>query len=153
MSSTTPPHVVPPSGDMPNRPLDEALQTLYTAHVDAKAGFDVMVDKAETDFLPVAKRFRDLHERQAGQIAMMAGGTLRDTDGSFMSTVNKTVVSLRAFFDEIDDDVMDQVRSGEEHVLGASEEAQKLADGEDRDTLARMNAELKDLLDDTRHLD
>jgi uncharacterized protein (TIGR02284 family) len=103
----------------------EALATLHTRTVDALAGYETMVGKAEPEFRPVAESFRDLHARHAGRLEALvrAHGGTPDADGSFMSTVNRAVVSIRAFFDEIDDDAMDQVRSGERHVLDAFDEA------------------------------
>jgi uncharacterized protein (TIGR02284 family) len=133
-----------------------AVAALHTRTLDALAGYVRMVEKAEPEFRPTAERFRDLHARHADQLAVIlaAMGGHPEEDGSIMGTINETVVSLRAFFDEIDEDVMDNVRSGEDHVLhafdGALEEG--LADP-DQTTIAAMRDELQALLDDTRHLD
>ncbi|MBZ4689651.1 MAG: hypothetical protein JG765_902 [Cereibacter sp.] len=103
----------------------EALETLHTRSVDVLAGFETMVEKAEPAFRPIAERFRSLHQRQIAEIAAMltAAGRQPDADGSFMSTVNRAVVSVRAFVDEIDADVLGQVQSGEQHVLDAYADA------------------------------
>ena len=67
-----------------------------------------------------------------------------------MSTVNKAVVSVRAFFDEIDDDVMDNIRDGEEHVLESLAKAEAaLPAGRYRDEVATMRTELQALLEET----
>lgn len=103
----------------------EALAALHTRTIDALAGYETMVGKAEPEFRPVAESFRDLHARHAARLGALvrAHGGRPDEDGSFMATVNRAVVSIRALFDEIDDDVMDQIRSGERHVLDAFDEA------------------------------
>jgi hypothetical protein len=68
--------------------------------------------------------------------------------------LNRAVVSARAFLDEIDEDVMDQVRSGERHVLGAFDAALDAGLPErDRAQVGAMRGELAALLDETRHLD
>lgn len=137
-----------PSG----RTSNDHLRDLHTRIVDAKAGFDVMVDKAEPEFRDVAVSFRDMHARHAEAIADMLHGNV-DADGSIMGTVNKAVVSLRAWFDEIDEDVMDQVRHGEAHVIDAYRTAEKHSAPADEARLIALRAELEDLLDRTAHLD
>lgn len=140
------PHAVPDLGP---------LQTAHDRTVDALAGFEVMVDKAEPQFRPVAQRFADLHRRHAAELAAMLVdlGAVPDTDGTLMGTVNRAVVSLRALFDQIDADAMDRIRSGEEHVCSAYQDA--LASGlpgTAQTRLAALLAELNDLLADTSDL-
>lgn len=153
MMLTTPevdaPHAAPDASD--------ALLALQRRTVDALAGYVKMVEKAEPEFRPVAERFRALHDRHnAGLTAMLIRhGAEPDADGTFMGTVNKAVVSLRALFDEIDEDVMDSIRDGENHVLEAFDEAIS-AEGmppADVTDLRNMRDELVMLLQDTRHLD
>lgn len=115
---------------------DRTLDLIANAHtrtVDALAGYETMVEKAEPEFLPTATRFRDMHERHASHLsAMLANnGRTPDDDGSFMATVNRMVVSTRAFFDEIDEDVMKQIRDGEEWVTEALADAEMSARRED----------------------
>ena len=56
----------------------------------------------------------------------------------------------RAFFDEIDDDVMDNIRDGEEHVLESLAKAEAaLPAGRYRDEVATMRTELQALLEET----
>lgn len=133
-----------------------ALAILHTRTVDALKGFAKMVEKAEPEFRPVAQRFHDLHARQARELAdyLTAKGLSVDADGSFMGTINETVVGLRAFFDEIDEDVMNSVRSGEGHVLKAFDAVLKASpDGDQLAEITRMRTELSELLHETRHLD
>lgn len=153
--SSTPPFgaVVDPGTTEPTgRTSNDHLRDLFTRIVDAKAGFDIMVDKAEPDFRDVAVSFRDMHARHAEVVADMLHGNV-DVDGSIMGTVNKAVVSLRAWFDEIDEDIMDQVRHGEAHVIDAYRTAEAHASGPDQSRLIALRAELEDLLDRTAHLD
>lgn len=134
----------------------DMLETALTRTIDAKAGFDTMVEKSEPEFLPIAKEFRDLHARHSAKLTSMLAehGRTPDLDGSIMSTVNTAVVSLRALFDEIDDDVMDQVRDGEKHVLKALGNALRhIDDPETSGQINRMIDELNALLARTDHLD
>jgi hypothetical protein len=132
-----------------------ALIALYERTLDSVKGFAKMVEKAEPSFRQTAERFRALHARQADELARLLAdlGIDADADGSFMGMVNEAVVAFRAFFDDIDEDVMDQVRSGEGWVLKAFDAA--IAEqGAAMPTakLREMQAELTDLLTETGHL-
>lgn len=134
----------------------DALVTLHNRTVDALRGHEKMVEKAEPEFLPVAKSFRDLHRRHASGIAgILSGmGIAVDPGGTLMGSINETVVSLRALFDEIDEDAMDSIRNGENHVLRAFDEVLKVEQApEIAAKVSAMREELVRLLDDTRHLD
>ena len=147
------------AGNAPEAAPDaaDALLTLQRRTVDALAGYVTMVDKAEPAFRPVAERFRALHDRHNAALTatLIRHGIEPDADGSFMGTVNKAVVSLRALFDEIDEDVMDSIRDGENHVLQAFEDAITSSGMPPADVteLRDMRDELTVLLQDTRHMD
>ena len=132
-----------------------ALDSLALAHtrtVDALAGFEKMVEKAEPEFLTTATRFRDLHRAHSTQLSavLRQHGRTPDDDGSFMSTVNRMVVATRAAFDEIDADVMRQVRSGEENVIAAYRDAEfRVPYPKVKSTLASLTMELETLLAQT----
>ncbi|MGP3698005.1 ferritin-like domain-containing protein [Rhodobacter sp. NSM] len=126
----------------------DALATLHDRSRDVLAGFDKMVEKAQPEFRPTAESFRQLHQRQASRLSDMLAkaGRRPDDEGTFMSTVNRTVVTLRSMFDSIDEDVMKQIQDGEQHVLDAFDDALQQSRGEVHDELARMRQELTDLL-------
>jgi Domain of unknown function (DUF2383) len=133
----------------------EALTALYDRTVDSMRGFAKMVEKAEPSFIDTAEKFRGLHARHAGELARMLAerGVEAGGDGSIMGTVNEAVVTFRAFFDDIDEDVMDQVRGGERWVLTAFDNA--IAESEPVGSTAKlrqMRDELVALLEETQHL-
>lgn len=128
---------------------------LHTLSIDTLRGFQKMVAKAEADFLPTAKRFAALHSGQVAQLDKMVRdiGGVPDANGSFMGTVNVAVVSVRAVFDAIDMDVMDQIRSGEKNVIAAFDHAIEVSlPHGDRQALIKMKAELIQLLKETSGL-
>lgn len=127
----------------------EALAALRDRALDAERGFAVMVDKAEPEFRATAESFRALHERHAATIAefLTARGLPVDAEGSFMGNVNAAVVTVRAFFDTIDADVMAQVRDGEKSVLEAFDTAVAAPlVGTEAMTLRKMRDELTTLI-------
>lgn len=121
-----------------------------TRTLDALAGFDKMAEHAEPEFAPTVAAFRDLHRRHADALTRIladAGHPPAD-DGSIMGTVNRLVVATRALFDEIDRDVLSPIRSGEEHVVTAYDEALGSDLPEEvREELVEMRAELAEMLD------
>lgn len=133
----------------------DSLAKAHTSTIDALAGFETMVEKAEPEFRPVAIRFRDLHRSHAEIMAGMlrAHGQNPDDDGSFMGLLDKVVVSLRAWFGKVDADALEQIRSGEQHVLDDYREAEAKAMSEsDRSALTRMRRELEALVESSgRH--
>lgn len=147
-----------PLQPQPDRPVtdgSEALVALRDRALDAEKGFATMVGKAEPSFRSVAESFRSLHDQHASIIGQLLidRGLQPDSEGSFMGNVNQAVVTLRAFFDDIDEDVMKQVRDGEKNVLAAFDTA--LAAplfGPEAGTVRRLRDELSDLLRRTREL-
>lgn len=133
----------------------KALIALYDRTVDSVRGFVKIVEKAEPSFLDTAEKFRSLHASHAGDLARMLSdyGIDAEGDGSIMGIVNEAVVTFRAFFDDIDEDVMDQVRSGERWVLQAFDDAIAELDPKPASAkLREMRTELTKLLDETQHL-
>ena len=137
------------------RPVPEALIALYNRTVDSAKGYARMVEKAEPSFRDTAERFRSLHSRQAGDLARTLAdmGIEADAEGTLMGTINQAVVTFRAFFDDIDEEVMDQIRSGEDWVLKAFDAAIAEETVPSRAaSLRKMQGELTQLLADTSHL-
>lgn len=135
--------------DEPTETVEDALVALHRRSVDNVAGFAAMVSRAEPDFRDVAQRFHDLHQRHVGTLAQMLRdrGLHPDSDGSFMATVNRVMVSIRSLFDDIDADVMRQIHNGEAWTLDAFDSAiAALRGAPEVARLHEMRAELTELL-------
>lgn len=131
----------------------DAVSTARTRTLDALAGFDKMAEHAEPGFAPIVAAFRDMHRRHGDLLTRLLAdaGLAPDGEGSVMGTVNRMVVATRAFFDDIDADVLDQIHSGEENVVRAYQDALRADVPQDvRDHLSQMLVELNGLLADTR---
>lgn len=101
------------------------LAELHTRLIDTVEGHDKIAEKAQPEFVAIAEEFRDLHRDQAQRVASMLAGLGHDPgrDGSVFGTVNRAVVEVRSWFDDIGHNVLDAVRQGEKHVHDAYEEA------------------------------
>lgn len=127
------------------------LQHLLSRSADCRAWFAEMADKAEPDFRFVALKFRGLHVEQGQRIAAIITAMGGDPDGSegLKAALNRTTVSLRALFEEIDGDMMAAVEDAESQVLGDFDAALScLPPSPYRDELEQMKAELVMLLRD-----
>ncbi len=102
-----------------------ALAELHTRLLDTIAGYDKVLEKAQPEFTAIAAEFRSLHVRQAERVAKMlrAAGHEPPKDGSFFGRVNRAVVELRSWFDDISTNIMDALVAGEKHVLEAFDDA------------------------------
>ncbi|MEL6360976.1 MAG: DUF2383 domain-containing protein [Pseudomonadota bacterium] len=135
----------------------DALDKALVRSLDAKAGFRTMVEKSEPEFKSVATEFLTLHTAHADRLSVLLEnhGQEPDTDGSFMAKINEGVVTLRALVDEIDEDVMDNVRNGEKHVISALDDAINAVPDAvpEHAALVEMKTDLDALLRRTQHLD
>jgi uncharacterized protein (TIGR02284 family) len=154
MSTHQPPvPPVQPVQDATSTTRIDAVQRALTRTLDALAGYDKMLPEAEPEVAPILRKLRETHHSHAGQLGALVtalGGT-PDMNGSLMGTVTKAVVSLRAMFDEIDDDALERAVEGERHVTVAFADAMaEIPEGPRREDLARMKAELDALLAEAR---
>ena len=103
----------------------DSLAALHGLTLDNLTGFDKMVEKAEPEFRETTQAFQALHSRHAVALAQMLArfGRDPDKDGSLMGTMNRVVVSMRSMVDEIDQDTMKNIRTGEQFVLDAFDKA------------------------------
>ena len=156
MQSMVPPFsLADPRDGHEERDESKALMALYDRTVDSVTGYATMVEKVEPAFRDTAERFRALHAWHADSLAQLLAklGIEAEADGTMMGAVNQAVVTFRAFFDDIDEDVMDQVRSGEDWVLKAFDDAiLEQAGVSAADELRLMRAEVAGLLAETQHL-
>lgn len=133
----------------------DALIELHTTSVDTLRGFEKIGEKADVSFRPLALQFTALHQRQVARLDTIVRemGGLPDANGSFMGTLNRAVVAVRATLVGIDENSMAAIRSGENHLLGLFDRALmcSLPQGHVL-ALTQMRAEISDLLNSTDHV-
>ncbi len=143
------------TADMAGFDRHAALAALYDRNIDMNRGFATMVEKADPAFRDTAERFRALHARHADMLARLLSdlGVDASPDGTLMGAVHKAVISVRAFFDDIDQDVMDQIRTGEASLMQAYDDAivESTSHGF-MSTLQTMQADVQAELTATQHL-
>ena len=132
------------------RSQTDRLAELHTRLLDTIAGLDAVLEKAEPEFVSIARDFRTLHDRHAQAVAAMLTEDGHDpaADGSFFGHVNRAVVAVRSWFDDISTNIMDALVEGEKHVLDAYDSVLEMTpEGTRRQTLTEQRTELVALLD------
>lgn len=106
----------------------DTLKSLHTALIDSRNGYQEALDDAEGKGLtPLFRDMIALRTSDADALArhLIALGETVDAEGSFMSTVHRTVISIRALFTELDESILPGLIDGEQRILGYYDEALK----------------------------
>lgn len=107
----------------------DQLKSLHTAAIDARNGYQEALEDAEGRGLtPLFRDMIALHDSHAADLgtALIDAGEKRDDGGSFMSTVHRTIMSVRSLFDGLDESVLPGLIDGEERNVGKYDDALKL---------------------------
>jgi len=108
----------------------DALKSLHTSLIDSRNGYEEAVEDSEGKGLaPLFRKMFELHDRHAAELAehLSALGEEADQDGSFMSTVHRTVISIRSIVTGLDQTILPGLIDGEERNVHAYDEAIGLA--------------------------
>lgn len=108
----------------------DELKSLHTALVDSRNGYDEALKDAEGKGLtPLFARMIALRTESAAALDthLRAAGEEPDQDGSFMSTVHRTVIGIRSLFGHLDERILPGLIDGEERIKSYYEDAIKTA--------------------------
>jgi uncharacterized protein (TIGR02284 family) len=117
----------------------DSLKSLHTALVDSRNGYEEALEDAEGKGLtPLFRDMIALRNKHAAELAehLRALGEKVDNEGSFMSTVHRTVISIRSVLTGLDDSILPGLIDGEERIIGYYDEA--IAESPEYDTLVRQ---------------
>lgn len=104
----------------------EHLKSLHTNAIDARKGYEEAL--ADADGRGLTGRFRamiGLHATNADELAGELGrmGEHADSGGSFMSTLHRTIMSVRGLFGGLDESVLPGLIDGERRNVSYYDEA------------------------------
>jgi uncharacterized protein (TIGR02284 family) len=120
------------------------LKTLHTRAIDACHGYGEAVRQADGKGLtPLFSRMVTLHTRNGDElaIALQGLGEQANDDGSFMSTVHRTIMDIRSLFGGLDESVLPGLIDGETRNVDAYDDVLKMLD---------VPEHLRELLDQQR---
>lgn len=104
----------------------DALKSLHTALVDDRNGYEEALEDAEGKGLsPFFREMIALREKHADEIAgyLRALGEQVSSEGSFMSTVHRAVISVRSLLTGLDESILPGLIDGETRIVGYYDEA------------------------------
>lgn len=110
---------------MANELLDH-LKTLHTSAIDARNGYQEALKEAEgRGMTPLFRDMIALHQSNAAELSRELSGIsdIADDDGSFMSTVHKTIMDVRGFFGGLDESVLPGLIDGEKRNMAKYDDA------------------------------
>jgi len=113
--------------------IKDDLINLYTHAIDARHGYEEALEDADgRGMTPLFREMTSLHTTNATELAgeLARYGEHPDEDGSFMSTVHRTVISVRALFGGLDGSVLPGLIDGEKRNISTYDKIL------DRDTFA-----------------
>jgi uncharacterized protein (TIGR02284 family) len=125
----------------------DQLKSLHTAAVDARKGYEeALEDSGKAGLTDLFRDMINLHDRHADDLAgrLIASGEVADENGSFMATVHRTIMAVRALFGGLDESVLPGLIDGEQRNADHYREA--LADIDERiarDLVARHQADIE----------
>jgi uncharacterized protein (TIGR02284 family) len=114
---------------MVNETLDH-LKALHTSAIDARNGYqEALKDAAGRGMTPVFHDMMTLHADNAAELAreLVKANELPDDEGSFMTTVHKTIMDVRSLFNGLDESVLPGLIDGEKRNVSKYDEALKRA--------------------------
>ena len=132
-----------------------SLKTLHTLLIDSRNGYDEAFQDAEGKGL--SQLFRDMmafHQHSAEALAayLNSYGEKVDDTGSFMTTVNRTVISLRSLFGGLNESIIPGLIDGEQRIASYYDTAVKTcpADAPERKVLLEQRASLQEKITQMR---
>lgn len=123
------------------------LKSLHTALIDARNGYEqALLDADGKGLISVFREMMVLHGENADVVAMhlrLMNEPVND-DGSFMSTVHRTVMDIRSLFGGLDDSILPGLVDGEQRMVSYYDEAIKVSQRESaiNDSLVDMRQAL-----------
>lgn len=106
--------------------LIDALRSLHTALVDSKHGYEeALQDAGEGGMTDHFRRMIAMRQRHAVELSnsLRGSGVEPDEDGSFMSTVHRTVMSFQSLFGDLDERIIPGLVDGEKRIVASYDDA------------------------------
>jgi uncharacterized protein (TIGR02284 family) len=129
----------------------DALSTLHTTLVDSRNGYEeALKDAGKSGLVTLFEEMVALRQQASVELEplLLRSGATPDADGSFMSTVHRTIISFQSMLTDLDETVLPGFIDGEKRVLGYYDDAISIAPEADRQVLVRQRADLSDRIEE-----
>lgn len=128
------------------------LKSLHTILIDSKNGYEEAL--ADAEGRGMTQLFRDmiaLRIEDSDELASVLTtlGEVADQQGSFMTTVNRAIISIRSLFGDLDESILPGLIDGEKRIVAYYDEALETAGSSvDREILTRQRQNLLKIIAD-----
>jgi uncharacterized protein (TIGR02284 family) len=122
--------------------LLDHLKTLHTSEIDARNGYEEALGDAEgKGMTPLFRDMIALHDANIDELSnvLTNSGETPDDDGSFMSTIHRTIMNVRSLFNGLDGSVLPGLIDGEKRNVEKYDKALKASPASA--TAALLNAQ------------
>lgn len=129
----------------------DALSALHTTLVDSRSGYEeALKDAGKTGLVTLFEEMVALRQQSSVELEplLLKAGATPDQDGSYMSTVHRTIISFQSMLTDLDETVLPGFIDGEKRILGYYDDAISKAAEADRVVLLRQRAELSDRIEE-----
>lgn len=116
--------------------LVDRLKRLHATLIDSRNGYDEALADAEGKGLTTLfQEMKAIHSKDADDIGrlLLRHGETADSQGSFMSVVNRTIISVRSLFSDLDEKILPGLIDGEERVISYYNEVIEIVPSRDPD--------------------
>lgn len=128
-----------------------SLSALHTALVDSRNGYtEALNDAGKAGLVTLFEEMIALRQEATVELEplLAAVGLRPDDDGSYMSTVHRTIISLQSMITDLDETVLPGFIDGERRIVGYYDDAISKASAADRDVLIRQRAALLERIEE-----
>jgi uncharacterized protein (TIGR02284 family) len=129
----------------------DALSSLHTTLVDSRNGYEeALKDAGKSGLVTLFEEMVALRQQASVELEalLLKSGAAPDDDGSFMSTVHRTIISFQSMLTDLDETVLPGFIDGEKRILDYYDEAISTAPEPDREVLLRQRADLSDRIEE-----
>ena len=129
----------------------DALSTLHTTLVDSRNGYEeALKDAGKSGLVTLFEEMVALRQQASVELEplLLKSGATPDDNGSFMSTVHRTIISFQSMLTDLDETVLPGFIDGEQRIIGYYDEAIAAAPESDREVLVRQRADLADRIEE-----
>ncbi len=123
----------------------KSLSALHTTLVDSRSGYEeALKDAGKAGLVTLFEEMVALRQQASVELEplLVKAGAAPDQDGSFMSTVHRTIISFQSMLTDLDETVLPGFIDGEKRIVGYYDDVIPKAPEADREVLVRQRADL-----------
>lgn len=139
---------------MTSNDSNEKFQDLLTVVIDSRNGYsEALKDTTHESMAAFFSSMHELKSRHVAELESLLGsrGVEPDESGSFLTTINRAIISIASVFGGVSENVIPGLIDGETRIVGYYDNAILVADAADeKQILEKQRQELHQMIDTMR---